>query len=187
MNKLLGTKTEKNLMSAFTGESQARNKYTYFAGKARKEGFREISETFEKIADQESQHAKQLFKLMKGGEVEITGTFPFGEIKTTLENLKSAANGENHEWTKMYPSFARIARDESFKDIAKIFDSIAIAEKYHEKIFLNFAKNIEENKVFEKDNSVQWQCINCGYVHKGKKALNLCPACAHNQAHFKVL
>lgn len=185
--ELKGSRTEKNLMAAFAGESQARNRYTYFAGKARKEGFRQISESFEETANQEREHAKRLFKFMTGGEAEITGSFPSGVIGETRENLEAAAAGENHEWTEMYPGFARIAREEGFDEIASVFEAIAVAEKQHEKRYLALAKNIEEGKVFKKDNPVVWRCLNCGYIHEGTEAPEKCPACAHPQAHFELL
>ena len=185
--ELKGSKTEKNLMAAFAGESQARNRYIYFSSKARKEGFRQIAEIFEETANQEREHAKRLFKFMPGGEIEITGTFPSGVIGNTAENLKAAASGENHEWTDMYPSFSKTAHEEGFEDIAKVFDSIAIAEKQHEKRYLALAKNIAKGKVFKKDAPVTWRCLNCGYIHEGKEAPDVCPACAHPQAHFEVL
>ena len=185
--ELKGSKTEKNLMAAFAGESQARNRYTYFSSKAKKEGFRQIAEIFEETANQEKEHAKKLFKLMKGGDVEITGAFPAGVIGKTTDNLKAAAAGENHEWTAMYPSFAQIARDEGFEDIARIFTAIAVAEKQHEKRYLDLAANIDNGTVFKKDNPVVWRCINCGYLHEGTEAPDVCPACAHGQAHFEVL
>ena len=185
--KIQGTQTEKNLMAAFAGESQARNRYTYFAGKARKEGYRQISEIFEETANQESEHAKRLFKLMEGGETEITGSFPSGVIGSTIENLKEGAAGEHHEWTEMYPSFAKIAREEGFDAIAKLFESIAVAEKQHEKRYLELAANIENGSVFKKDKPTVWVCMNCGYVHEGEEAVRVCPACAHPQAHFQVL
>jgi len=185
--ELKKSKTKKNLMMAFAGESQARNRYTYFASKAKKEGFRQIAEIFEETANQEKEHAKRLFKLMPGGEVEITDKFPCGTINETLENLKISANGENHEWTNMYPSFAKTAYEEGFENIAKAFEAIAIAEKQHENRFLALAKNIAENKVFKKDKSVVWRCLNCGYIYEGDKAPEICPACDHNQAHFELL
>ena len=185
--ELKGSKTEKNLMAAFAGESQARNRYTYFASKAKKEGFRQISEIFEETANQEKEHAKRLFKLMPGGEVEITDKFSCGPIKDTLQNLKDSADGENYEWTEMYPSFAKTAYEEGFDDIAMIFEAIAVAEKQHQRRFLALAKNITEGKVFKKDKSVAWRCLNCGYVHEGDNAPELCPACAHPQAHFELL
>ena len=185
--ELKGSRTEKNLMAAFAGESQARNRYTYFSSKARKEGFRQIAEILEETANQEREHARRLFKLMKGGEVEITGAFPSGAIGSTTENLKAGAGGENHEQTKMYPSFAATAREEGFEDIANVFESIAVAEKQHEKRYLALAKNIDEGKVFKKDKPVVWRCLNCGYLHEGTEAPDTCPACAHAQAHFEVL
>ncbi|MCK5849919.1 MAG: rubrerythrin family protein, partial [Kiritimatiellae bacterium] len=169
------------------GESQARNRYTYFASKAKKDGFIQISEIFTETANQEKEHAKRLFKLMEGGEVEITGAFPAGRVGDTIDNLKGAAAGENHEWTDMYPSFAAIAREEDFKTIADIFEAIAVAEKQHEKRYLDLAKNIDEGKVFKKDSPVVWRCRNCGYLHEGTDAPEVCAACAHKQAHFEIL
>ncbi len=184
---LKGTQTEKNLLTAFAGESQARNRYTYFSAKARKEGFRQIAEIFEETANQEREHAKRLFKFLEGGEVEISAAFPAGVIGSTVENLKAAAGGENHEWTEMYPSFARVAREEGFEEIAKTFEAIAVAEKQHEKRYLALAGNVEDGKVFRKDEPVVWRCLNCGYVHEGTEAPDRCPACAHPQAHFELL
>lgn len=185
--ELKGSRTGKNLMVAFAGESQARNRYTYFAGGARKEGFMQIADIFEETAGQEKEHAKRLFKLMQGGEVEIAGAFPFGVIGSATENLKAAAMGENHEWTEMYPSFARAARGEGFDDIAKTFESIAVAEKQHEKRYLALAKNIDEGKVFKKNQNVVWRCRNCGFIHEGPEAPGECPACRHPQAYFEIL
>lgn len=182
-----GSKTATNLMAAFAGESQARNRYTYYAGQAKKEGFIQISDIFVETADQEKEHAKRLFKFMKGGEAEITGSFPFGVIGSTVDNLKSAAAGENHEWTDMYPSFAVIAREEGFEDIAKVFEAIAVAEKQHEKRYLALAGNIDAGRVFKKDSVVVWRCRNCGYLHKGTDAPDICLACTHPKAHFEVL
>ena len=184
---LKGTKTERNILTAFAGESQARNRYTYFASKAKKEGFVQISEIFTETANQEKEHAKRLFKLLEGGEVEITGTFPAGVIGTTQENLKEAAGGENYEWTEMYPGFAEIAREEGFAEIAVIFESIANAEKQHEKRYNDLRANIENGTVFKKDKPVVWRCRNCGYLHTGEEAPDSCPACAHPKAHFEVL
>ncbi len=184
---LKGTQTETNLMAAFAGESQARNRYTYSAAVARKAGYRQISEVFEETANQEREHAKRLFKLMEGGEIEITGTFPAGPIGDTLENLKHGAAGENFEWTEMYPGFAQTARKEGFEDIAKVFEAIAVAEKQHEKRYLDLAKNLESGKVFVKDALVVWRCMNCGYIAEATEAPNVCPACAHPQAHFELL
>ncbi len=184
---LKNTKTEKNILTAFSGESQARNRYTYFASVANKEGYREISEAFLEIANQEKEHAKRLFKLLDGGEVEIKAKFPAGKIGTTIENLKESIGGENYENTIMYPEFAKTAKEEGFDKIAEILSSIAIAEVYHEKRFKEFLQNIENNKVFKKDEEVVWCCINCGYNHKGKIASKICPACNHAQKHFKSL
>ncbi|MDR3640362.1 MAG: rubrerythrin family protein [Humidesulfovibrio sp.] len=183
---LRGTRTEKNILTAFAGESQARNRYTYFAAAAKKEGFVQISAVFEETANQEKEHAKRLFKLLEGGEVEITAAFPAGAIGSTLENLKASAGGENHEQTSMYPEFAKVAREEGFSDIAVIFEAIAVAERFHEKRFNALAANIESGKVFKKDKKVSWRCRNCGYVYEGEAAPNKCPACAHPQAHFEL-
>ncbi|WDP90699.1 MAG: rubrerythrin family protein [Desulfobacter sp.] len=187
MASLKGTKTEKNLLTAFAGESQARNRYTYFASKAKKEGYVQISEIFTETANQEKEHAKRFFKFLEGGEVEITGAFPAGVIGSTLENLKEAAAGEEYEWTKMYPDFAAVAREEGFQEIAIVFEMVAIAEKQHEKRYKELAANVDAGKVFKKDASTTWRCRNCGYVHDGEEAPEMCPACAHPQAHFEVL
>ena len=181
-----GTRTEKNILAAFAGESQARNRYTYFAAAAKKEGYVQIAAVFEETANQEKEHAKRLFKLLEGGEVEITAAFPAGVIGTTLENLMASAGGENHEQTSMYPEFAKIAREEGLQEIACIFDAIAVAERFHEKRFLALAKNIEKGQVFKKDKSVTWRCRNCGYIYEGEAAPAKCPACAHPQAHFEL-
>ncbi len=185
--ELKGSRTQKNLMAAFAGESQARNRYTYFASQARKDGYVQISDIFAETADQEREHAKRLFKFMTGGEAEITGAFPFGVIGSTAENLRASAAGENYEWTTMYPEFAKTAREEGFDEIADAMEAIAIAEKQHEKRYLALAKNIADGKVFKKDKSVVWRCRNCGYLHEGTEAPDVCPACAHPQAHFEVL
>ncbi len=187
MASLKGTNTEKNLLTAFAGESQARNRYTYFASKAKKDGFAQISHIFEETADQEKEHAKRLFKFLEGGDVEIQAAFPAGVIGTTAENLKAAAAGENHEWQRMYPDFAKIALEDGFENIAKTFQAIAVAEKQHENRFIGLLKNIEEKTVFKKGNKVVWRCRNCGYLHEGEEAPDLCPACAHPQAHFELL
>ncbi|MBW2606993.1 MAG: rubrerythrin family protein [Deltaproteobacteria bacterium] len=187
MANLKGTQTEKNILTAFAGESQARNRYTYFASKAKKEGYVQIAAIFEETASQEKEHAKRLFKLLEGGEVEITGAFPAGVIDTTLENLKGSAGGENYEHTIMYPGFAKVAREEGFDSIAVIFEAIAVAEKQHEKRYNALAANIETGKVFKKDEKVVWRCRNCGYLHEGNEATDVCPACAHPQAHFELL
>jgi len=184
---LKGSQTEKNLLTAFAGESQARNRYTFFASKAKKEGYRQISEIFTETANQEKEHAERLFKFLEGGDVGISAAFPAGVIGSTLENLKAGAGGEHHEWEFMYPDFAKTAREEGFKLIAGVFMAIAVAEKQHEKRYLDLAKNIEDDKVFEKDEVTTWRCMNCGYVHKGKSAPTTCPACDHEQAHFEKL
>jgi rubrerythrin len=187
MGRLQGTKTEKNILTAFCGESQARNRYTYFTKQAKKDGFEQIAAVFEETANQEKEHAKRLFKLLEGGEVEITGSFPAGVIGTTSENLAEAAGGENYEWTVMYPEFAATAREEGFNDIAVIFESIAVAEKQHEKRYLDLKKNIDNGSMFKKESSVVWRCRNCGYLFEGTEAPKVCPACAHPQAHFELL
>ena len=185
--ELQGSTTERNILTAFAGESQARNRYTYFASQARKDGYVQISDIFAETADQEKEHAKRLFKLLEGGEVEIQAAFPAGVIGSTAENLKAAAGGEHYEWEEMYPGFAQVAREEGFDDIATIFESIAVAEKQHEKRYLDLLANIESGTVFKKDKKVVWRCRNCGYLHEGTEALDVCPACAHEQAHFELL
>ncbi len=187
MASLKGTKTEKNLLTSFAGESQARNRYTYFASAAKKEGYIQISDIFSETADQEKEHAKRFFKFLEGGEVEITAAFPAGVVGSTLENLKAAAAGEEFEWSKMYPGFAQIAREEGFDAVAMVFEMISVAEKQHEKRYRDLAANVEKNQVFKKDKKTKWRCRNCGYVHEGEAALEMCPACAHPQAHFEVL
>ena len=187
MPSLKGTQTEKNLLTAFAGESQARNRYTYFASQAKKEGYVQISDIFTETANQEKEHAKRFFKFLEGGEVEIAVAFPAGVIGTTLENLKAAAAGEHYEHTEMYPGFAKVAREEEFNDIAAVFEAISVAEKQHEKRYDDLAANIEAGKVFKKDNTVAWRCRNCGYLHESEEAPDLCPACAHPQAHFELL
>ena len=184
---LKGSKTEKNILTAFAGESQARNRYTYFASKAKKEGYVQISAIFEETANQEKEHAKRLFKLLEGGELEITGAFPAGVVGSTVDNLKESAAGENHEHTVMYPEFAATAREEGFADIADIFTAIAVAEKQHEKRFLDLMNNIDQDRVFKREQPVIWRCRNCGYLHEGNEAPEECPACAHPQAHFELL
>jgi len=184
---LKGTQTEKNLLTAFAGESQARNRYTYFAGQAKKDGYVQIATIFEETANQEKEHAKRFFKFLEGGEVEITGAFPAGMIATTLENLKAAAAGEHYEHTEMYPGFAKTARAEGFETIAAAFEAISVAEKQHEKRYVDLAANIEAGRVFKRDEEVVWRCRNCGYLHKGSEALEMCPACVHPQAHFELL
>ena len=187
MGNLKGTQTEKNILTAFAGESQARNRYTYFASQAKKDGYVQISEIFTETANQEKEHAKRLFKLLGGGEVEIAAAFPAGVIGTTLDNLKEAAAGENYEYTDMYPGFAKTAIEEGLDEIADIFKAIAVAEKQHEKRYLALAANMANGTVFKKSEPVVWRCRNCGYLHEGTDAPEECPACAHPQAHFELL
>ncbi|MEW6185369.1 MAG: rubrerythrin [Thermodesulfobacteriota bacterium] len=184
---LKGSKTEKNLLTAFAGESQARNRYSYFASQAKKEGLVQMSLIFEETANQEKEHAKRLFKLLQGGELEIQAAFPAGVIGTTADNLKESAGGEHYEWEEMYPGFAKTAREEGFEDIAKIFESIAVAEKQHEKRYLGLLANLKSGKVFKKDKPLVWRCINCGYLHEGAEAPEECPACAHPRDYYEVL
>ncbi len=181
-----GTRTEQNLLTAFAGESQARNRYTYFASQAKKEGYVQIAAIFEETANQEKEHAKRLFKFLEGGEAKVEASFPAGVIGNTLENLKAAAAGENYEHTQMYPEFAKIADEEGFPEIASVFRSIAVAEKYHEKRYNDLAANIEAGRVFKRDEPVKWRCRNCGYVHEGEEAPEICPSCAHPRAHFEL-
>jgi len=187
VENLKGSQTEKNLLTAFAGESQARNQYTYFASQAKKEGFIQIDEIFSETADQEKEHAKRLFKFLEGGDLEVAAQFPAGIIGTTPENLKAAAAGEHYEQTEMYPGFAETAREEEFDAIAMVFESIAVAEKQHEKRYLDLAFNIESDRVFKRDEKVTWRCRNCGYLHEGESAPEQCPACAHPQAYFELL
>jgi len=184
---LQGTQTEQNILTAFAGESQARNRYTYAASQAKKEGFEQIAAVFAETADQEKEHAKRLFKLLEGGDVEVQAAFPAGTIGDTAANLNAAAGGENHEWTEMYPSFAQVAREEGLNSIAAVFTSIAVAEKQHEKRYLGLLANVEGGTVFARSDKVTWRCRNCGYIHSGTAAPNTCPACDHPQAHFEVL
>ena len=185
MKNIKGTRTEKNLLTAFCGESQARNRYDYFAKQAKKEGYVQISRIFEETALNEKEHAKRLFKFLKGGSVEISASFPAGKIGTTLENLRDAAMGENYEHSTMYPEFAKAAREEGFQEIADCLEAIAVAEKEHEKRFLALAENIEQGKVFKKGQPIKWRCINCGYCHEGQEPPETCPACAHARAYFE--
>jgi rubrerythrin len=184
---LKGTETEKNLLKAFAGESQARNRYSYFAGQAKKDGFVQISEIFTETANQEREHAKRFFKFLEGGDVEITATFPAGIIGSTADNLKAAAGGENFEWTTLYPDFAKKAREEGFENVAMAFEAISIAEKQHEKRYNGLLENLNSNKVFKKDQPTVWRCQNCGYLHEGPEAPEGCPACAHPQSYFEML
>jgi len=187
MAQLKGSRTEKNILTAFTGESQARNRYSYYASQAKKEGYVQISNIFAETADQEKEHAKRLFKYLQGGEIEITASFPAGVIGSTIENLKEAAAGENYEQTTMYPSFAKTAREEGFNDIAAVFMAIAVAERQHEKRYNDLAANINAGRVFKREEPVVWRCINCGYLHEGTDAPEKCPACNHEKAHFEIL
>ena len=185
--ELKGSKTEKNLMKAFAGESQARNRYTYYAGKARNEGLMQIADIFQETADQEKEHAKRFFDQMKGGEIEITAAFPAGPAGTTLDNLKAAAAGERFEWTELYAGFVKTAREEGFEVVALLFEKISVAEKQHEKRYNDLWKNLTEGKVFKRNGKVTWRCRNCGYLHEGAEAPKQCPACAHPQAYFELL
>ncbi len=187
MASIKGTRTEKNLLHSFAGESQARNRYDFFAGVAKKEGLVQISKIFEETALQEKEHAKRFFKYLEGGAVEITASFPAGVIGNTLENLKAAASGEHEEWTEAYPEFARIAREEGFPEIAVLWERVSVAEKQHEKRYNDLWKNLEAGKVFKRDGVVIWRCLNCGYIHEGTEAPQLCPACLHPQAYFELL
>ncbi len=187
MKSLKGTQTEKNILTAFAGESQARNRYTYFAKQAKKDGYVHLSNIFEETANQEKEHAKRLFKFLEGGEVEIQASFPAGKIGTTMENLHEAANGEKYEHETMYPDFAKVALEEGFPEVAAAMEAIAVAEQLHERRYRGFIANIENGTVFKKDKEVIWKCQNCGYTHKGKEALDECPSCVHPKAHFEVL
>lgn len=184
---LKGSQTEKNLITAFAGESQARNRYTYFASQAKKEGLEQMAFIFEETASQEKEHAKRFFKFLEGGDVEVAAGFPAGVIGSTLENLKAAAAGEHYEQSEMYPGFAKTAHDEGFSAIATVFENIAVAEKQHEKRYVDLAANIEAGRVFKRDQEEVWRCRNCGYLHTGKVAPQACPACAHEQAYFELL
>jgi len=187
MKSVKGTQTEKNLLTSFAGESQARNRYTFFASKAKKEGYEQISAIFTETANQEKEHAETMFKHLEGGMVEITASYPAGVIGNTLENLKAAANGEHEEWAVDYPHFADVADEEGFPEIAEMYRRISVAEKGHEERYLAFVKNIEAGTVFKKEEDTVWQCRNCGYIFVGKEAPELCPACKHPQAYFEVM
>jgi rubrerythrin len=186
MPSIRGTQTEKNLLTAFAGESQARNRYTYFADAAKKEGFEQISRIFSETADQEREHAKRLFKFLDGGAVTIDAAYPAGVIGSTLENLKAAAAGEDYEWQEMYPGFAKIAREEGFDSIAAVMEAIAAAEKQHSRRYLKLKSNIDMGKVFKKDETVLWRCINCGYIQEGTQAPEACPACGFPRGYFEL-
>jgi rubrerythrin len=187
---LKGSETEKNLLKAFAGESQARNRYTYFSSVAKKEGYEQISAIFTETADNEKEHAKVFFKHLEKSEgfpVEITASYPAGKIGTTKENLLAAANGEKEEWSRLYPTFEKVARKEGFKDVAESFKEIAEVEEQHEKRYRKLLKNVEENKVFKKDKVVRWRCRNCGYIHEGPEAPETCPACKHPQSYYELM
>lgn len=183
---LKGTQTEQNLLKAFAGESQAKNRYEFFAKVARKEGYVQIANIFEETGRQEKEHAKRFFKFLEGGMVEITAAYPAGVIGTTEENLKAAAEGENEEWTELYPEFAEVAIKEGFKDVATAFKSIAKVELEHEKRYLKLLENLKNDTVFKKEEKVLWECTNCGYVYESAKALEMCPACVHPKAHMQL-
>ena len=185
--KLKGSRTEKNLLASFAGESQARNRYTYFASVARKAGFEQIAAIFLETADNEKEHAKRFFKFLQGGEVEITASYPAGVIGDTAANLEAAADGENLEWTKLYKEAEEVAREEGFKGVADVFKEIAEVEEAHEIRYRKLLKNVKEGTVFKRDTVVKWKCRNCGYVHEGKEAPEECPACAHPQSHYELL
>ncbi len=185
MSSIKGTRTEKNLLASFAGESQARGRYTYFASVAKKEGYEQIAGVFLETAEQEKEHAKKFFKYLEGGMVEITASYPAGIISTTMENLRAAAEGENEEWTVLYPEAAEIAREEGFPAIAATFEMIAKVEAEHEARYRKLLERVESGKFFEREEEILWQCRNCGYVHKGKKAPENCPACQHPQSYFE--
>ena len=186
MASVKGTRTEHNLLAAFAGESQARNRYTYFASVARKEGYRQIEALFLETAENEREHAKRYFKFLEGGALEITATYPAGIIGTTADHLKAAAEGENEEWTILYPAAAAVADEEGFPEVAQAFRAIAKVEEKHEARYLKLLANVESGKVFKKDAKVAWKCMNCGYVHEGDEAPGMCPACVHPQEHFEL-
>ena len=186
MKTLAGTKTEQNLLKSFAGESQARMRYDYFAKQAKKEGYEQISAIFAETALNEKEHAKRFFKFLEGRPVEITAVYPAGKIGTTSENLKAAAEGENEEWTELYPEFAKIADEEGFNEIATAYRMIAKVEKAHEERYSKLFTNLEEGKVFERNGMITWKCRNCGYLHEGTKAPETCPACLHPQAYFEI-
>jgi len=185
--KIQGSRTERNLLVAFAGESQARNRYTYYAGQARNDGYIQISQIFEETANQEKEHAKRFFKFLEGGEVKIECSFPAGIIAATADNLLAAANGEHEEWSSMYPGFAAVAREEGFKAVATIFDMVSVAEKQHERRYRALLENLQAGRVFKRAQPVKWRCLNCGFVHEGPEAPAACPACAHPQAFFELL
>ena len=187
MVNLKGSQTEKNLLKAFAGESQARNRYTFFASVARKEEYEQISAIFQETADNEKEHAKLFFQFLKGGSVEITASYPAGVIGKTADNLLESANGEKMEWSTLYPSFEKTAREEGFKDVADTFKQVAEVEEKHEDRYRKLLENVKAKKVFKRDTVVKWHCRNCGYVHEGKDAPDKCPACHHPQAFYELL
>ena len=186
MKSLKGTKTEQNLLKSFAGESQAKMRYEYFAKQAKKEGLEQIAAIFEDTAMNEKAHAKRFFKFLEGGMVEITASYPAGKISDTLANLKASAEGENEEWSELYPEFAKIAEEEGFKEIATAYKMIAKVEKAHEERFKKLYENLEAGKVFERNGKIMWKCRNCGYIHEGEKAPKTCPACLHPQSYFEI-
>ncbi len=187
MKSLKGSKTEGNILAAFAGESQARNRYTYYAEKARTDGYMQVAAIIEETANQEREHAARLFKLLEGGELTVTGTFPAGTVGPTSDNLLHAAGGENYEWKEMYPGFAKVARDEGYEAVATVFESIAIAEKQHAKRYEALKKNIDEGKAFKRDKAQVWRCMNCGYLFEAPEAPKVCPACTKPQSWFEIL
>ncbi len=187
MSNMKGSQTEKNLLTAFAGESQARNRYSFFAKQAKKEGFIYVANIFDQTAEQERAHAKRLFKFLEGGEVEVVASFPAGTIGKTVENLEASAAGENYEYTEMYPEFSAVASKEGFNEIAAVFSAIAVAEKQHEKQYLDFMNDIKSGSMFEKSKAVSWYCIKCGYVHESMVAPTICPACDHPQGYYRVV
>lgn len=187
MAELKGSQTEQNLLKSFAGESQARNRYTYFSSQAKKDGYVQISDIFTETANQEKEHAKRFFSFLEGGELEITAGFPAGVVGSTLDNLKASAAGERFEYTELYPGFAQVAKDEGFAAAAMVWEMVSVAEKQHEKRYVELAGNIEADRVFKRDEVVVWRCRNCGYLAEGAEAPAMCPACAHPQAHFELL
>jgi rubrerythrin len=187
MKSLEGTKTEINLLTAFAGESQARNRYTFFASQAKKESYEQIAAFFQETADNEKEHAKRFFKFLEGGNVEITAMYPAGIIGSTKDNLKAAADGENHEHSKLYPEFAAIAKEEGFTEVAAAFRAIAVVEKQHEARYRKLLQNLEQGTVYKKEKVVRWKCRNCGYIHEGKTPPTKCPACEHSEAFFEMV
>jgi rubrerythrin len=187
MKSLKGSQTEKNVLTAFAGESQARNRYTYFSSQARKDGYIQISNVFSETADQEREHAKRFFNFLEGGDAKVAAEFPAGKVGTVAENLEAAAAGENHEWTTMYPGFAKVAREEGFEMVAKAFEAVSVSEKQHDRRYKGLLANVKGGKVFKRQEKVLWRCLNCGYIFEGEEAPKACPACLHPQAYFELL